>query len=946
MTARLLLVAILLGGAPVSKAGNCDFLALTDTLNPPTCVTSPDVSVLCDQFDPSLLAYPGIESQSASVVSVSVLLDYSQFDTICLRGRIARTFVVYDSTGASGSCTQHIDVAYQQDYFIRFPNDVIVTSCNGAVGYGQPVFYGEDCELLAVSSEDEVSSVVPDACFRIQRHWTIINWCTFDPALPLIEVPNPTPNAVANHPSNLPGPTVSSIQTAGDPWRSTIVKLSPTDPSPTNFSVYYDSNANGYKYTQLIKIVDMQNPDVVAAPVGEQPVDDLSANNTQLWNELYWWDNVNSIHDLSEAEADISIQATDACSDVNIRFQLFLDLDGDGVMETRLDSDELGAAGLGWNAVPFGNVTGTAQVRQFDERPVAAADKWGFAIEQTKNGSLTTARLRFNTANAPATYVNPQLPHGTHKIKWFVGDQCGNQTVREYTIAVRDREEPTVVCINNLSANIMPTGLIQMWASDFLAYAEDNCTPTAGLAYGIRKAGTGSGFPVDGNGNPVAKVVFDCSELGNQPIELWSIDKAGNADFCQANLILQDNMGNCNPGFSDLGGDVYTASGDPIDEFTLFLTSTPSPFTPPFSYFDFVTGGHYDIPANLPLPLIGNSVWISPELDNYPLNGVSTYDLVLIKNHIDGDLPFTSPYQYVAADVNRSGTITSFDILELRNLILGIYTEFPNNKSWRFMPASYVFPFPNPLKFPIPDRIILSDLINFKNGGDFIGVKVGDINGSAVPNNMAGSDTREVAPVKLHVRTDSESNGDLLVHIGFGQAVSGCQFELLLDGLQCLEAVPEGDMTAGNIAVSAEGSGIAVSTEAGGDVGFTLRCRQTRQGSLPEQLTLNSRNMRPEAYTGAQIHELVLSFPDITGFELYQNQPNPFEAGTRIPFNMEADGEATLRIFDINGRQLLTRTGTCAKGMNYFTADGLPSGVMYYELETGQNKAVRKMIRL
>jgi hypothetical protein len=67
-----------------------------------------------------------------------------------------------------------------------------------------------------------------------------------------------------------------------------------------------------------------------------------------------------------------------------------------------------------------------------------------------------------------------------------------------------------------------------------------------------------------------------------------------------------------------------------------------------------------------------NNVWTSPELDDNPLNGVSTYDLVLIKNHIDGDLPFTSPYQYVAADINRSGTITTFDILELRNLILGI----------------------------------------------------------------------------------------------------------------------------------------------------------------------------------------------------------------------------------------------------------------------------------
>jgi hypothetical protein len=943
MATRLLLLATLLGGSLVSKAENRDFLSLPDTLNPPACVASPDVSVLCDQFDPSLLAYPGIESQSSSVVSVSVLLDYSLFDTICLRGRIARTFVVYDSTGASGSCTQHIDVAYQQDYFIRFPNDVIVTSCNGAGGYGQPVFYGEDCELLAASSEDEVSSVVPDACFRIQRHWTIINWCTFDPALPLIEVPNPTPSAVANHPSNLPGPTVSSIQTAGDPWRSTIVKLSPTDPSPTNFSVYYDSNANGYKYTQLIKIVDMQDPDVVAAPVGEQPVNDLTVNDAQLWNELYWWDDVNGIHDLSEAEADISIQATDACSDVNIGFQLFLDLNGDGVMETRLDSDELGAAGLGWNAVPFGNVTGTAQIRQFDERPVAAADKWGFAIEQTKSGSLTTARLRFNTASAPATYVSPQLPHGIHKIKWFVGDQCGNETVREYTIAVRDRKEPTVVCLNNLSANIMPTGQIQMWASDFLAYAEDNCTTTAGLAYGIRKAGAGSGFPVDGNGNPVAKVVFDCSELGNQSIELWSIDKAGNADFCQANLILQDNMNNCNPGYSDLGGDIYSVGGDQLQDVVIRLNIT-TPFLPPISYFD-VVDGHYDLPFATPILPISDSVRIYPEKDDDPLNGVSTYDLILIKNYIDGTQPLT-PYQMIAADANLSGTITSFDILELRKLILGIYNELPNNSSWRFIPANYEFPKPNPFKFPYPESVSVAEIRNFKNGGDFIGVKVGDINGSAVPMNTAGSEAREADPVKLHVRTDNEANGDLLVHIGCGQAVSGCQFELLLDGLQCLDAVPEGDMTAGNIVISAEGNGIAVSTETGGDVGFTLRCRQTRQGSLPEQLTLNGRNMHPETYTGAQIHELVLSFPDITGFELYQNQPNPFEAGTRIPFNMEADGEATLRVFDINGKQLLTRTGACAKGMNYFTADGLPSGVMYYELETGENKAVRKMIRL
>jgi hypothetical protein len=56
-----------------------------------------------------------------------------------------------------------------------------------------------------------------------------------------------------------------------------------------------------------------------------------------------------------------------------------------------------------------------------------------------------------------------------------------------------------------------------------------------------------------------------------------------------------------------------------------------------------------------------------------PLNGVSTLDLIRIQKHLLGLTPFTSPYEFIAADANRSSSVTALDLIELRKLILGIY---------------------------------------------------------------------------------------------------------------------------------------------------------------------------------------------------------------------------------------------------------------------------------
>jgi hypothetical protein len=103
---------------------------------------------------------------------------------------------------------------------------------------------------------------------------------------------------------------------------------------------------------------------------------------------------------------------------------------------------------------------------------------------------------------------------------------------------------------------------------------------------GIRKCGAGTGFPVDGNGNPITNVTFTCAELGTQCVELWAIDAAGNADYCETYVIVQDNLGNCPLATTSTWPvRLKTEMTDGVEEALVNIDGT-STFAPPYSYFD------------------------------------------------------------------------------------------------------------------------------------------------------------------------------------------------------------------------------------------------------------------------------------------------------------------------------------------------------------------------
>ena len=107
-------------------------------------------------------------------------------------------------------------------------------------------------------------------------------------------------------------------------------------------------------------------------------------------------------------------------------------------------------------------------------------------------------------------------------------------------------------------------------------------------------------------------------------------------------------------------------------------------------------------------------------------SGISTFDIARINRHLLGIDTFTSPYQYIAADIDRNGEVDVIDVLLLRNFILRKTPDLPVS-SWRFIPKSYVFKnSSNPLAENFPETITVSPQQGWD--GNFIAVKMGDVN--------------------------------------------------------------------------------------------------------------------------------------------------------------------------------------------------------------------------
>ena len=940
-----------------------------------------NMTVDCDLFDPTLASYGNaivtdnccldISKEYLGEKGIVHSVDYTAFDTTCNRGTIVRTFKAFDCNGASSVSTQRIVVSYKQDYLIQFPDDKIITVCNGTGIYDEPVIFGENCELLGLTYLDQVYTVVPDACYKIERNWKILNWCTYNPQGSCINVPNPTPNINSNHFSNLPGPVVSPPGT-GAPWTATVEKVYPADLVATDYSSFWSTSANCYTYTQILKVIDGQAP-IVTCPVTNLDICDVTSNNLQLWNDSGWFDQGNQSHNLCEGAADLSISATDLCSGSNlsIRYLLLLDLDGDGIQESVVSSPNPPQPGtLQYNNINTPNFTGGATIA-FDQRPESLSNKYQFAMQVSQNGTQMKATVKWNTQATPEEFFFPQLPLGAHKIKWIINDGCGNVSECSYNFTVRDCAAPTILCTSPLSVNIGVTGLVSVFAKDFLLDVEDNCTLDDYLKLSARIAGAGTGFPQHADLSPIDTLTFTCNDLGMHPIELWAKDLAGETDFCKTSILVQDNPGSCNIVQVSVAGALKTETDEGLEDGTLVLAGQ-SPAGAAFSF----TGlsdqtGAYIFHQSVP---VSASYTITPSKDDNPLNGLTTYDLVLISKHIQGLEPLATPYRMIAADANLSNSITTFDVLEFRKMILGIYSELPVNTSWRFVDKTFIFSnLANPFTAPFPEFKSVASLQNDALNDNFVAIKVGDLNNSAEANALMVNESRSTDVLLFDAEDRIVKTGELFeVKFKAAELVSAYQFTLNYPGLQLIDIFPGEGLRLDNFADFAEEHALTSSWNGEVEAEFTLKFKALHNGTLSKMLAFSSRITKSEAYRSAagrigEALNLGLRFNGPggsvlsgVGFELFQNQPNPFSSRTKIGFHLPLPAEArsgqageqnlttvTLTVYDQSGRKVYAQKGEFPQGYNSFLLDKAmlnQSGLLYYTVETSTDIATRKMM--
>lgn len=822
-------------------------VSVLDTL-PLQCVAPPDVIVNCNQFDPTFSAYDLGYTQTCQATEATVLTDYADFNLTCQTGHIRRIWRVISGAQDTLDCVQHIEVeadtALMRGFFVRFPDDRVVTNCVTDTLWGEPQIFGAACAGMEISFSEVRFTVVPDACYRIERTWRVKNGCADDPAEPPVQVPNPAPNASPNHATNLVGPTLSPAGTDA-PWAPTLVSITPNSP-PQDFSLYWNQSASGYEYRQSIKIIDVIKPLVSGCPATSPHFPDSNAmanNDPQLWNSL----NFNALQpDLPEAGVVFAHDAQDCAltPQVDARFLLFLDINGDGIQETVINSENQPVApGVIWhNNYQAPNYIGNTTTA-FDSRPVPSAQKYRFAVQNTQTGTgRWQLRPAWNTSAAPTQFVPMQLPHGRHRMRFFVEDQCGNETLCDYFFTISGATQP---------------------------------------AY-------------------------------------------------------------------DVAGRISTAANEGVANVSARLEATPNGGGTPVVWTEQTdTSGRFQRLAGVPALA---DYTLRPGLNADPLNGVSTFDMLLISKHILAVDTLDSPYKLIAADANQSGSITSFDILEIRKLVLGLTSSFANAPSWRFVPRSFVFQNPAlPFQPPFPEQITRTDVVANYLNEDFVGIKVGDVNGSATPHFSGNADERAAGP-RLFFETENrrfEPGEVFKIQFEPAAEAEAWQFSLEHPGLEILEILPAAGASVENFAVfPAEKTVTATEFGPAAKRGFGLIVKALQAGSLSKNLRMSDGITRSESvFASGEAGGVALRFLDgqttfeaVPGFKIYPPQPNPATAFADLRFHLPTAAQVRLTVADALGKVLISKNLDCPAGLNTQRLDlaglGAAAGVFVCKIES------------
>jgi len=353
----------------IDKSGNWNECMVNATVQdklPPQITCPPHMTISCkDYFDVTNLTKSfGWPTALDNCENVRITTDSVVDLTSCRIGRITRNFTATDPGGRSVTCQQIIMVVGGSNFApTSFPRDTIIEACDDPEdnrfnpdNLGKPnVGNDNTCSLAASRYDDEIftfNNSTGDACFKILRTWTIIDWCKFAPNtyVDTKGSPETTDDEVKTYPAfNYDGTDI--IATNDDSGKPK-----------------YDdrrNRINTWRHTQIIKVVDKVAP-VISCPLAKTVCTyDIACGSGYI---------------------ELTASATDACTQT-LRWSYKIDINNDGSFESSLSKSGLG------NVI---NATGTYAV---------GTHKIAYTFED-RCGNLSTCHQLFTIKNckAPTPY--------------------------------------------------------------------------------------------------------------------------------------------------------------------------------------------------------------------------------------------------------------------------------------------------------------------------------------------------------------------------------------------------------------------------------------------------------------------------------------------------------------------------------------------------------------
>jgi hypothetical protein len=569
---------------------------------------------------------------------------------------------------------------------------------------------------------------------------------------------------------------------------------------------------------------------------------------------------------------------------------------------------------------------------------------WRYQIDENNDGSIDG----FGNSNDASDIY----PIGLHRIIWTVEDECGNETDRVQYFEIESCKAPTPKLQSGIILELTPMDTsgdgVNDVAMNWISAQQLDLESFHACGYDIQ-------LSFDALDLNDTLRVFDCSDgVGVKELTVFVTDEKGRQDSARTYVVVQDNTQFCSndPGpIYPIAGNITNTSGSKMPNTQVILDGD--------AYIETMTddNGAYSFPPMTE----GGSYSITPKKNTDVLNGISTFDILLIQQFILGTGDFNDPLLHIAADIDKNGRITGKDIIELRKLILGIEDEFKQNSSWRFVDANYSFGNGNPLTQAFPESYLIPKL-NSEMQINFEAVKIGDVNNSAELVRQ-GVDTRLSQTDFLHIQDRKIPAGNIVEVPIYADDAYNTVYGFQVDwnyNERVLELV---DIKSGQLQISSNntkkyenGIRMSVSYPDGQALNkneplfyFVLKADHT--AFINSALYINKEHMAPEIYTEQGQAELNIMFRrqavEEASFELFQNQPNPVNDHTIIRFRLPETMNATLIISDVSGKSVMQVKQGFSKGLNEISLRkaeiGTP-GLYYYQLHAGEFKASKKMI--